>query len=180
MNRSPLAYVVGATLTLSGLALAATLAATPVQDSNSGASCKITGGTVAQSTATINFTEEQTGGNLWIFWATGSGTATTSSPNKSNTPTKRRSGAFNLTGLTANTLYSILIHGEDAGQGVTLSTNKYFAKGHFTTDPSTAVSRITIDEVRYSGPRYNLQGRPVLQRGATGWSGSQLGGRISN
>jgi len=165
---------------LSSLALAASMAAAPVQDSNSGASCKITGGTVGQTTATINFSEGKSNGALWIFWATGTGTASTSSPDKSKTPSKRGSGNFSLTGLKPGTLYSILIHGESAGDGVTLSTNKYFAKGHFTTDPSTAVSRITIDEVKYSGPRYNLQGRPVLQRGATGWNGSEAGGRISN
>lgn len=151
-------------------------AATVTVDANSGGSCKITSGTATANAAAINFTEQRTNGALYLWYA--AGTVTVNSPNKL-TATKRGSGTFNLTGLTANTLYNVLLHGVDDAEGVSLTSTKYTAKAHFTTDAASGVSRIVIDEVRYEGPRFDLQGRAARPSGAAGWTGSSHGGNIT-
>jgi len=173
---SPLLRISLALIAITIAAATYASAATVTVDANSGGSCKITSGTATSTGATINYTEQRTNGALYLWYAAGA--VTVNSPNKL-TATKRGSGTFNIAGLTANTLYNVLLHGVDDAEGVSLTSTKYTAKAHFTTDAASGVSRIIIDEVRYEGPRFDLQGRAARPAGAAGWTGSSHGGTIA-
>lgn len=167
-------------IALGAIALAAAKlasAASITVDANSGGSLKVTGGSATATGATINFSEQRTNGEGVYLWYA-AGTVTVNSPNRL-TASKRGSGTFNITGLKANTLYNVLLHGVSAGDGVSMTSSRYTAKAHFTTDAASGVSRIIIDEVRHEGPRFDLKGRASRPGGATGWTGSTRGGSIS-
>ncbi|MCB9495860.1 MAG: hypothetical protein H6686_03130 [Fibrobacteria bacterium] len=151
-------------------------AGTVTIDASSGSSCKITGGTVKATTASINFSETRTNGDLFLWYE--AGPVTVNSPNKL-TATSRRTGTFNLTGLTANTLYNVLLHGVDLAEGVSLTSPKYTAKAHFTTDAASGVSRIIIDEEHVGAPRFDLRGRSTPLPQGAGWTGTTHGGTVT-
>ena len=151
-------------------------AATVTLDANSGGSCKITSGTASATGATINYTEQRTNGELFLWYAAGA--VTVNSPNKL-TATKRGSGSFTLTGLSPNTLYNVLLHGVSTSDGVSLTSAKYTAKAHFTTDATSGITQIIIDEETPDGPRFDLRGRAARPSNAAGWTGSQQGGAVS-
>lgn len=162
-------------LTLGAVRLAS--AATVTLDANSGGSCKITSGTATATGATINYTEQRTNGDGLFLWYA-AGPVTVNSPNKL-TATKRGSGSFTLTGLSPNTLYNVLLHGVSTGDGVSLTSAKYTAKAHFTTDATSGITQIIIDEETPDGPRFDLRGRAARPSSAAGWTGSQQGGAVS-
>lgn len=152
-------------------------AATITIDANSGGSLKVSGGSATATSATINFTEQRTNGEGVYLWYA-AGAVTVNSPNRL-TASRRGSGTFNITGLKANTLYNVLLHGVSAGDGVSMTSARYTAKAHFTTDAASGVTRIIVDEVRYEGPKWDLKGRATRPGGPTGWTGSSQGGTIA-
>jgi len=173
-SRTFRASLVLCALTLASVRIAS--AATITLDANSGGSCKITGGSASATGATINFTEQRTNGDgLYLWYAAGA--VTVNSPNKL-TATTRGSGTFTLTGLSANTLYNVLLHGVSVGDGVSLTSAKYTAKAHFTTDAASGITRFVIDEESPDGPRFDLRGRPAQPSMPAGWTGSSKGGEI--
>jgi hypothetical protein len=157
-----------------GILVAADMPGTIVPDASSGASCKITGGTATATSATVEFNEGHSNDILWCFW--GEGTVTTTSPNKIKVTDRGRPGSVAISNLKPGTLYSVLLHGE--GHGVTLSSTRYMAKGHFTTLASVSVAKIERTPGK-DGPEWrDAMGRSRRGSGATGWSGSEKGGSL--
>lgn len=159
---------------LGGL-VAADVPGVVIADASSGASCKITGGTALTTTATVQFNEGHSNETLWCFW--GEGAVTTTSPNKIKVTDRGRPGSVKISGLKAGTRYSVLLKGE--GHGVTLTSTRYMAKGHFTTTTSaTGIHERTHTSSRAEGRTWDARGRSIGGRPAAGWQGAPDGGSV--
>lgn len=172
MNVPTTSFLVLASL---GVLLAADVPGLVSADASSGASCKITGGTALTTTATVQFNEGHSNDILWCFW--GEGVVTTASPNKIKVTDRGRPGSVEIRGLKAGTRYSVLLKGE--GHGVSLTSTRYMAKGHFTTTASaTGVQDRAQASSRADGRAWDARGRSIAGRSSAGWQGAPDGGSV--
>jgi hypothetical protein len=171
MNARTTSFLVLASL---GVLVAADVPGVVIADASSGASCKITGGTALTTTATVQFNEGHSNDQLWCFW--GEGVVTTTSPNKIKVTDRGRPGSVKISGLKAGTRYSVLLKGE--GHGVSLTSTRYMAKGHFTTTSATGVQERAQASSRAEGRTWDARGRSIAGRPAAGWQGAPDGGSV--